>query len=245
MEYKIISACVCHIGKLRANNEDNFLFLDRFLKSDDDIPDGVLTGEQSSSENPVFAVFDGVGGESKGELASLIAASGLAECRARSPKNENLLRQAVYLINDEIIERTAKENLDMMATTMAALRFSDVGISLCNAGDSRIYRLSNKKLVRISLDQTAPLIAQEVKPRLNQYLGKEKGFVPYITKLPAAAGDIFLICSDGITDMIPEDKIARILMRTPEKAASKLLECALKAGGRDNITAIVCQISKT
>ncbi len=112
-----------------------------------------------------------------GELAAHIAASELCSASCEAPDNDNILRAAVYRINDEIVSRCERENVDIMATTMAALRFSDSGISLCNVGDSRIYRLSSGKLARLSLDQTCPAPPGAAKPRLSQSLGKKKGLV--------------------------------------------------------------------
>ena len=143
-------ACVCAVGRVRRNNEDNF-YCDGHLREDVNSNDEVtLSGTVCSDTNELFAVFDGMGGEACGEIASFVAASH-AELfvRDRDQYEEYLYELAEYL-NEKVLEETAARSLVLMGTTAAMLQVCGDDIYILNAGDSRVYRLSHHELCQIS-----------------------------------------------------------------------------------------------
>ena len=134
-----------------------------------------------------------------------------------------------------------------MGTTMALLSFSEKAIYACNLGDSRIYRHFQGKLQQISTDH---VIGGKMlgKAPLTQYLGfQEENMTlePSIVEIGYQAGSSYLLCSDGVTDMLSDDEIQSVLngTGTAEEKVSELLEQALSKGGRDNVTMVLAQIS--
>ena len=123
---------------------------------------------------------------------------------------------------------------------------------ICNLGDSRGYLLRGGKLLQISQDHTDAAFMQENgitgrKPYLTQYLGidpDEMMIEPYIKSYYLQEGDTFLICSDGVTDMVEEQEICRILAHNEDvgDCVDLLIQAALDGGGKDNITAIVVRM---
>lgn len=133
-----------------------------------------------------------------------------------------------------------------MGTTAAMLAFGEDMIYGCNLGDSRIYRSSCEKFGQISEDHTLGRHFLGKAP-LTQYLGMQEEdlkLAPSLTSYPVAEGDRYLICSDGITDMLSDGEIADIFTREipVEETVQVLVERALKKGGRDNITVILCEV---
>ena len=133
-------------------------------------------------------------------------------------------------------------------TTLAALYITHRRVCVCNVGDSRVYRLRGKELSQLSQDHVdGRPYPPGVKPPLMQHLGidpKELLIRPYITKGRIAEGDCYLLCSDGLTDMLTELQIADMMIRIPDvtACAEALVKAALNHGGRDNVTVIVCRI---
>jgi protein phosphatase len=251
---------ISHGGKIRLNNEDN-AYLDGLYRSDDS-----LFSWQSSCERRkdlLCAVFDGVGGEDSGEVASRIAAETLAEYDGRSTVSD-LFQEYVQLANDRI-------NLDIhsnrMASTFVILSVEDDCYHFCNMGDSRGYLFRDKRLVQLSEDhnmvsqltKTGVLTTEQAarhpdRHTIYQYLGMKEGsgdyeltLDPYTSEaIPALKKDICLLCSDGLTDMVSDENIIKILSEeiTLESKTMKLVETALEHGGRDNITVILMEASK-
>ena len=124
---------------------------------------------------------------------------------------------------------------------------------LCNIGDSKAFHFDGEKLEQISVDHCAATFYGE-KPPLSQNLGippAEMMIEPHYARGYYHAGDIYLLCSDGLTDMVSIEEIAKILTETAaggntdvSNAAEKLLQKALDNGGRDNITIILCRVKK-
>jgi protein phosphatase len=134
-----------------------------------------------------------------------------------------------------------------MGTTAAILLFSEKKIILCNIGDSKVFRISNRRIKQLSVDHIAAA-AYGVKPPLSQHLGippAEMIIEPYLAQGKYNNRDVYLICSDGLTDMVMEEKILQIISELPfDEASNKLLEQALRNGGKDNITIILCKIEQ-
>ena len=149
---------------------------------------------------------------------------------------------------NEAVCRYSRENcINSMGTTMALLSFSEKAIYACNLGDSRIYRHFQGKLRQISTDH---VIGGKMlgKAPLTQYLGFQEenmALEPSIVEIGYQTGNSYLICSDGVTDMLSDEEIREILGKnsTAEEKVEELLEMALAKGGRDNVTMVLAQIS--
>lgn len=246
MEYSIEYFCVSHKGNLRCTNQDNFYCLNEYMPSDNNGSDGVINGVARSVDAPIFAVFDGMGGEECGEVAAHIAAKQISEYSFEDTSHLELL-QYCKKANDEICHYTADNSLVSMGTTAAILMFAKKKILLCNIGDSKIFRFTDGVLQQISYDHVS-ISAFGTKPPLTQNLGiKEDELIisPYTAKGEYHNHDIYLICSDGLTDMVSNEDIGNILNSSQkENSADLLLQKALKNGGKDNITLILLYISK-
>lgn len=245
MRYFIQYSCISHVGKCRANNQDNFACHGKYLKIENDTTSFPYFGEVSSQDSALFGVFDGIGGEDCGEVASYIA----AKCAASRYIGKGVIEDLLTLCddaNEDICKYTQKNNLCSMGTTAAILVFCPHKIVLCNIGDSKIFRCTKGEITQISQDHVAAA-AFGVKPALSQNLGippSELQIEPYISQGDYHNGDIYLICSDGLTDLVSTHEIFEILKNNQCSEASKLLlNLALDNGGTDNITLIVCNVA--
>ena len=208
---------------------------------------GPVQGKVRAGKSAVFAVFDGMGGEERGEMAAYIAASTMAGKEKWSASEDDLTPFCIEVNN--LICRFAQTNqVRSMGTTAAILKFGDGKIRMCNIGDSRVYRFTDDALQQVSRDHVSIGIYGR-KPPLSQNLGiPEEEFLiePYETTIAYRKNDRYLICSDGLTDMVTDAEIAEALAADPtEGALGKLLRLALERGGRDNITMVLCRVKKT
>lgn len=243
-------AYVSHTGYWRHNNEDNLWCRGAFLPQLHKGTENVMYGEMTGDENNFFAVFDGMGGESRGEAASYIAADTFGKClneyRQTEMTHRAILYDACYTMNDEICAYAREHKIRAMGTTAAIMEFSGGSAYLCNLGDSRIYRLREKKLTQLSCDHVASGYFGRKAP-LTQCLGidpKEMILEPYIRRCELRSGDIFIACSDGLTDMVSDQEIQEVMDNSdsPQNCVQKLLKQALKNGGRDNVTIALCEV---
>ena len=256
MKYVLQAACGCHIGNIRRNNEDNFYFDKIILSEENDGLKEILFKKFDILENhAIFGVFDGMGGEADGQTASFIAASILKQTDQEyiyvHEKTDKKLRKIISLMNEQVCEKS-KELFNQMGCTAAILSFKDDTVDICNVGDSRIYRLRNGVLSQLSEDHTdKEILAKQGiknrKPRLTQCIGipcDEMILEPYLGVEKFRNKDCYLICSDGLTDMVSTDEICRILQTTKcvKQCTEELIYKALCSGGRDNITAIVIRV---
>ena len=244
MNYKISFSCISHIGNVRSKNQDNFICDGQYLEFDNPKMDLPLSGDVLSKKPTLFGIFDGMGGEECGEIASYIAAKEAA-ATPLGKDGTTVLKEYCMRSNDKICEYAENNGISSMGTTAAMLLFSKKEITLCNIGDSKIFRFSDGKLEQISKDHVA-LMEFAVKPPLTQNLGiPSTEFIidPYLAQGKYNDGDIYLICSDGLTDMVTNREIADELANNPFiEALNNLLNKALENGGRDNITIILCKI---
>lgn len=246
MNYRIHYSCVSHIGKCRSTNQDNFICGGRFLEEGKEPLPFPLNGCQSCGGSAVAGVFDGMGGEECGETAAWIAArcaAGISAEKDSLKELEDFCREA----NGQICDWAEKHGIQSMGTTAAILVFGKREIGLCNIGDSKIFRFTQNRLEQISVDHYAVGVYGR-KPPLSQNLGipeKELLIDPYLAVGTYSGGDVYLLCSDGLTDMVEREEIARTLMDVPfEEAAERLLHRALENGGRDNITILLCRVER-
>jgi len=222
------------LGRQRQGNEDNF-----FVRA------------------PLFAVADGMGGAQAGEVASEMAVESFdAGVGAGSPA-EALVR-IIEEANRRIHERSQSDAQRAgMGTTVTAAYVGEDDVTIAHVGDSRAYLLRDGDLVRLTRDHSlvGELVARgklteeqaESHPQrsvITRALGPEPDVQVDIDVFPARAGDLFMLCSDGLTSMVPEARVKPVLesARSLEDAGRELISAANEAGGRDNITVILFRL---
>lgn len=251
------AACGCNQGKKRNNNEDNFYFDGTYMNSDNHGLLDIYTKRLSIQNDSFFCVFDGMGGGDFGEVASYTAAKA-AKDFLDVEKNINpcditpSLEYMCQMINQAVFHVSENMGSTRMGSTLAGLYFHEGQVWVCNLGDSRCFSFRNGRMQLISQDHTDEEFMKENgitgrKPYLTQYLGidpDEMTIVPSICSNYLKKGDRFLICSDGVTDMVEGQEICDLLSRyaDPAECVEILIQAALDGGGKDNITAIVLYV---
>ena len=252
---KFIVGAVTDVGLQRVNNEDNFFVPTIPVKSRDKKVFGISTSHPNGLEientNAFFAVCDGMGGHNAGEYASYAAVSSIED------KYEKLIRPNRYDgateklndffgdVNHHICEVSAG-NPDMrgMGCTICGLYFFGSNRFMpVNIGDSRVYMVKGSKLVQLSVDHSD---SDSKKGNLTRYLGMPEEYGDVTGEFGVKAELLtkktrFLLCSDGLTDMVEDADILHHLKteKNPMAAAEKLVDVAKKMGGIDNVTTVV------
>src|SRR4051794_39616546 len=223
-------------GRQRSANEDSF-----FVRS------------------PIFVVADGMGGAQAGEVASKAAADAFdRDLPSSSP--EAFLRETIEAANREIHELARDDpSRAGMGTTITAVIVDAEGeaVAIGHVGDSRAYRLRGGKLERLTRDHS---LVEEMRRKgqlteeqaedhpqrsiITRALGPEPEVEVDLQTVPVQSGDVFLICSDGLTTMLDDEHVARLLMRASsmDSAVRALVDEANRAGGRDNITVVAFRL---
>lgn len=250
--HRIAAACGCNTGKLRRNNEDNFFFEHRYLPQENDGLDGILSCETTLNHPVCFGIFDGMGGEALGEEASYLAAQTMDKHLKMKFELPRCLLDICIDANKRICLAACKHNVGLMGATAVLLGFSGATGYVANIGDSRAFLYRSGKINQISVDHTDQFLFAKQdrlkrKPRLTQHLGidpEEMIVEPYIAEIKFQKEDLFLLCSDGLTDMLDENEIKEVLHDNSTVASQTeiLIQRALRNGGRDNITVILCKI---
>jgi protein phosphatase len=252
VKHTIRAACHCHTGRIRKKNEDNFFFGGRCLEQEHNGLAHPIQIAFDLQNSVCMAVFDGMGGENFGEMASFSAAKAMQQAQC-VPVNDSV-PEAGYLdaligkLNEAVLLAQRRMLTERMGTTVAGLYFRGGHVYAFNLGDSRVYRLRSGELLQLSLDHTDKRPAKVGrKPALTQYLGidpEDFELEPHVAKETLCAGDRYLLCSDGLSDLLTIAEIAAILgnARRMEDCVQDLVHAALARGGRDNITAITCEI---
>ena len=252
MRFMFDAACGCNMGKVRKNNEDNFFFDDKCLELDNQGLRNPACFSDNLKNGLCFAIFDGMGGENFGEVASFSAARKM-QTITRSfsdffiSERKYLLKLTAQL-NDAIVEAKKELCTERCGSTMVALYFSSGYVYTCNIGDSRAYRLRDGEFLQLSVDHVEKCPERKHKKApLTQHLGidpEDMQIEPHIAKGKIAKGDIYLLCSDGLTDMLTNFEISDIMLQNDDldECVKNLIQAALERGGRDNITVIVCKI---
>ena len=249
-----LRAAVCCEAGRRGSNEDNF-YLDGSSKSLTEINRPVLW-QRESGVNALYAVSDGLGGVDGGELASTLAVTALEAVASRlqdRPEDRELAAACLCEISRQARIQAERLGNGMGATLVMALVHPG-GLELYNLGDSRGYLLREGELHRLSLDHTTAqsFLDMGLPPPpashngLTQYLGmdeEEYAADPHHVHAEFPRGARLLLCSDGLTGVVEEDHIARLLQAAPTPAAAVriLADAALAAGSRDNITTLVVE----
>src|SRR3954454_2122920 len=222
------------LGRQRQGNEDNF-----FVRA------------------PLFVVADGMGGAQAGEVASEIAVRSFDEDLPNGSLAEALVR-VIESANKRIHEKArGDESLHGMGTTTTAAYVDDDEVVIAHVGDSRAYLLRDGDLIRLTKDHSlvGELVARgklteeqaEQHPQrsvITRALGPEPNVQVDVDIFPAKAGDLFLLCSDGLTAMVHEPKLRPLFDDTDslETLGKRLIDAANAAGGRDNITVILFRL---
>jgi len=252
--WKVLSHGITHVGRERKNNEDAF---------------------RIASDAGLFLVCDGMGGHASGEVASQIAADTMVrfvaldrhrpefrwptEVSHTEPEEARALDAAVRVANGAVFAGAlANQAHKGMGTTVVGVLMGDNGLSLVHVGDSRIYRLRAEEFEQLTEDhsllnhymRSRPMSADQIR----QFVGKNvivravglRDVVePDVQLQDYCAGDVYLLCSDGLTDMVPDEVLAKELHAGRDDlpaVAQRLVDLALEGGGRDNITLVVLRI---
>jgi protein phosphatase len=254
-------------GKVRAENQDHFIsgsLRKRIHVRQSSLPlDQIPLGEERVAS--FMMVADGVGGGLKGEQASRMALEVTTKYLAESARcyyrfdEEGVdlvqaLEEGAQRCSEAIQERAAQdESAAGMATTLTLFIGAWPWAYVMQVGDSRYYQYHDGELTQISRDQTVAqeLADQGIMPRdlmahspLTHVLSSSIGgrqTAPVVTRIPLTWGTIHLLCSDGLTRHVPDEKIAERLggMKSSQQVAEQLVQDALDGGGSDNITVVV------
>ena len=241
-----------HVGRQRQHNEDAFLVED---------------------QAKLFLVADGMGGHAAGEIASRIAVDSITEFILHTKEEDgtwphaydeqfrrstNRLMAAVRMANTRVLEAMRKDaRLRGMGTTVVACLAEGTTVSVAHVGDSRAYLIRDGALSRITNDhswvfeqvQAGMLTESEAEKHplrnvITRALGGALQVTPDASEIEAKPGDVFLLCSDGLTGMVPESEILRVVSENSgslDKACAQLIDVANERGGLDNITAVLVE----
>lgn len=254
-----------HAGRLRSTNEDHFHVVQfgRYLLTlASSLPAGVAS-EETDDPGYAFVVADGVGGRAGGEVASRLAIGLLVEYALQTPdwilsRDEELLAkvmnrfaQRFKAVNRAVLTKSGSDPaLRGMGTTLSVALNLGSELLVVHVGDSRVLLLRDQQLHRLTRDQIALRLevdaskADGVRLRrvLTHAVGRgETGGEPELYHYKLEDGDRLLLCTDGLTDMVDEGSISRVLgsASTATEACNSLIDMALERGGRDNVTAVV------
>lgn len=219
---------------------------------------------RSNNEDSVYAgarllaLADGMGGHAAGEVASQLMIAALAHLDDDEPGDDLLgkLEAATREGNAAIADQVEEEpELDGMGTTLTAILFARSKLGLVHIGDSRAYLLRDDVLTQITRDDTfvqslvdeGRITAEQAHTHPQRSLimraltGNE--IEPTLTVREARTGDRYLLCSDGLSDVVSDETIAEVLRNdTPGDSADRLIELALRSGGPDNVTVVVADV---
>lgn len=225
-----------HCGKVRPINEDRYL-----------VP------EEGDS---IVLVADGMGGHKAGEVASETAAQTIRACAVKMHGREISIKTALKWVRqaNQIIYRMANEKSECMGmgTTMTFLYFMDKHALLAHVGDSRCYRIRDGRIMQLTKDHS--LVAElvrigEITPEqarnhpyrniITRALGTDDYVAVDAQDIPVEENDVYLLCSDGLSNYLEEDELLHAVQNQPSDAlCDHLVQIALDRGGRDNITVV-------
>lgn len=246
---KVLYEAATTVGCSRTNNQDNY-FLNGFIR----INENEQIKDVSSEQYQMYALCDGMGGETSGDQAAALAVAELKN-NFSTCKGINL-EQSIKKANKKICEYQQAYGI-RMGTTFAGVYIEDNKLTAMNVGDSRIYRISDQRISQISKDhneyQTMIEIgitftekaAKRAKSHLTQFLGMEDEDIaiePYrYVNDCVMVGESYLICSDGLSDALSDEKTLKIIDDcdpVKDNICEILLHQAEKEDAKDNMTAI-------
>ena len=225
------------IGTVRTSNEDAFASLD---------------------EEQFYVLADGMGGHLAGEVASKEAVDFMCRGMHQITQNnfaasgprlvEDQLKQLIISTNAWVKHLSGTSNIYMgMGTTLCCALFHKKMLYYAHVGDSRIYRLRKSSFTLLTKDHSdIRKTKRGNKKLLTQAVGTQTRVEPDVNSLSIEANDIYLLCSDGLTDFVPSEIVLSILnsKKTVEEKVSNLIDSAKTYGGSDNITAFLLEIEK-
>lgn len=236
------AAAITDRGRKRASNEDAFGY---------------------SVEDGVYVVCDGMGGAAAGEIASSLAVDEVlrlvSERRAEtSGILPNIAAAAVDAANEAIHSR-AQRNLRLsgMGTTLVGLLAEERQAWILNIGDSRCYRLRSNRIQQCTQDHSlveeqirlgrmtrAEAARSPLRNVITRALGTQGTVTPDVIEIETEPGDVFLLCSDGLTRELSDEKIECVMnsCMTLDEMCAQLVQAANKAGGHDNITCLIVRV---
>ena len=235
------------LGRVRENNEDKFEF---YVPEDERV---------LASKGAVYLVCDGMGGHAAGQIASEMACKTFIDVYVNHPGDSPVtaMTTAVVAANRFVFEN-AKNNPQRkgMGTTLSALILKQDEAFTVQVGDSRVYRLRDGALEQLTHDHTwtdeairAGVITpdeaknHQYKHVITRAVGTEAQVVPEVTKFDLRAGDLFMVCSDGLLNHVEDDAIAGVLKGfSPADACWRLVGLALQGGGSDNTTVLIVRV---
>ncbi len=223
-------------GRVRRRNEDSFVL-----------------------DPPLFAVADGMGGAQAGEVASRLAAAAFREYHdADRLEPAERVEAIIQEANRRIYERARTDSeASGMGTTVTAAILTNGRVSIGHVGDSRAYRIRNGELEQLTEDHSlvADLMrsgrltpeeadAHPQRSVITRALGTDADVDVDMVTIDVEPGDLFLLCSDGLTTMVPEEDILRLVEEagTLDEAARSLVRAANSGGGEDNITVVLFKV---
>jgi PPM family protein phosphatase len=209
---------------------------------------------------PVFVVADGMGGAQAGEVASRIAVEVFQQALPESGSPEERLASGVRAANRKIYDLSRVEHERAgMGTTLTAAYLDDAQLAIAHVGDSRAYLFRDGSLTRLTQDHSlveelvrrgklteAQAAEHPQRSIITRALGPEPEVEVDTWSYPVRAGDVLLLCSDGLTSMIGEDVVLEVLnsASTLNDVAGRLIAEANEAGGRDNITVVLFRLEE-
>lgn len=245
------AACGSNRGRRRNKNEDNF-YMDGWSMPYKNNGVQPFSARYDLTKARVFGVFDGMGGEEAGEIAAASAANVLLSWQCTHCDSiaglEDYLISACDSLNAAVCAKSESLPFGRMGTTTALLLFVDDKVCACNVGDSRILLYRDRRLIQLSTDDTERCPRGEVgKGALTQYIGASPDEIklePHVVTSKTKRNDLFIICSDGLTDMVTDLQICSCIKRhiSLKRITSELIQCAMKNGGRDNITVLLVRV---
>jgi serine/threonine protein phosphatase PrpC len=231
-------------GRVRTSNEDCYV---------------------ANPNTGLFLVADGMGGHAAGEIASRVAATAMDDTvalkGAATETPAELLRLATMEANCRVLEAQRKDHaLAGMGSTLTALLIRGSRYCIAHVGDSRAYRLRGGTLQQLTRDHSlvwhlyengvlgkADLAKHPQKNLITRSIGSHSQVEIDIEEGEGRAGDIYLLCSDGLTDGVSDEGICELLIaaqKTPQEMADDLVNAANEAGGPDNITVVVVKLDE-
>jgi serine/threonine protein phosphatase PrpC len=211
-------------------------------------------------EPPLFAIADGMGGAQAGEVASRLAAAALKESGARTLGGERRISDLIQEANRRVYDRSSTDpNTSGMGTTITVALVENGNVAFGHVGDSRAYLIRDGRMEQVTEDhslvnelmKSGKLSREEAESHpqrsvITRALGTDPDVDVDTFTIAGEAGDVFLLCSDGLTDMVEEREILELVERNRQDigvALKSLVKAANRSGGEDNITVVAFEIA--
>jgi serine/threonine protein phosphatase PrpC len=212
-------------------------------------------------EPPLFAIADGMGGAQAGEVASRLAAAALRESGAKTLGGERRISDLIQEANRRVYDRSSTDpNTSGMGTTITVALVENDNVAFGHVGDSRAYLIRDGRMEQVTEDhslvnellKSGKLSREEAESHpqrsvITRALGTDPDVDVDTFTIAAEAGDVFLLCSDGLTDMVGEGEILELVERNRDdlnSALKSLVKAANRSGGDDNITVVAFEIAE-